>query len=286
MVAGPPLPATGYRTTLRGEADAGGRFCLRRHHGHDLVPVPGCLVADPALAAIVTDGRFPPGAEVTARVGARTGDAMVVIDGDAGGQVAVPAGVRVVNGAALDAGRRAWLFEEVHGVRLRVSARSFFQAGPVGAEALVAVVAAALGEIRPGARLADLYGGVGLFAATLGRGADIELVEASPDAAADARINLAGLRARIVRGAVARWHARRMDAVVADPPRAGLGPAGVRAVTGTRTPRLALVSCDAGALGRDARLLAPAGYRLGRVTVVDVFPHTPHVEVVSTFTRA
>jgi 23S rRNA (uracil1939-C5)-methyltransferase len=76
-----------------------------------------------------------------------------------------------------------------------------------------------------------------------------------------------------------------MDVVVADPPRAGLGRAGVGAVAATRAPQVALVSCDAGALGRDARLLVQAGYRLVEATVVDAFPHTPHVEVVSRFDR-
>jgi 23S rRNA (uracil1939-C5)-methyltransferase len=284
VVPGPPLPATGYRTTLRGVADAEGRFSLRRHRGHDPVAIPGCLVAHPLLEEIVDGGRFPPGAEVTARVGARTGERMVVIDGEAE-PVAVPPGVRVVTGAALAAGRRAWLFEEVHGVRLRVSARSFFQAGPEGAEALVTAVAAVLGPPRPGDRLADLYGGVGLFAATAGRRYQVELVEGSPSAAADARVNLADMKARVVAGDVTRWRPRRMHAVVADPPRAGLGPAGVRAVAGTQAARLALVSCDAGALGRDARLLGAAGYRLVRATVVDAFPHTPHVEVVAAFER-
>jgi 23S rRNA (uracil1939-C5)-methyltransferase len=285
VAAGPPLPATGYRTTLRGLADGDGRFCLRRHHRHDLVPVPGCLVAHPLLAEVVTEGRFPPGAEVMVRVGARTGDRMVVVDGDAAGDVGVPPGVRVVSGAALAAGRRAWLYEEVHGVRLRVSARSFFQVGPDAAEALVTAVARVLGDVGDGERLADLYGGVGLFAATLGRRAHAELVEGSPSAAADARVNLADLDARVLQGDVGRWRPRRMDAVVADPPRAGLGPGGVRAVAGARAERLALVSCDAASLGRDARLLAGAGYRFGGATVLDVFPHTPHVEVVSAFAR-
>jgi 23S rRNA (uracil1939-C5)-methyltransferase len=288
VAAGPPLPTTGYRTTLRGLADGDGRFCLRRHHSHDLVPVPGCLVAHPLVVEIVTDGRFPPGAEVMVRVGAHTGERMVVVDGDAAvdvDDVDVPPGVRVVTGAALAAGRRAWLHEEVHGVRLRVSARSFFQAGADAAEALVTAVAGALGDVREGERLADLYGGVGLFAATLGRRAHLELVEGAPAATADARVNLAELDARVLQGDVGRWRPRRMDAVVADPPRAGLGPGGVRAVAGTRAARLALVSCDAASLGRDARLLADAGYRFGGATVLDVFPHTPHVEVVAAFER-
>jgi 23S rRNA (uracil1939-C5)-methyltransferase len=44
-----------------------------------------------------------------------------------------------------------------------------------------------------------------------------------------------------------------------------------------------VVSCDAGSLGRDARLLVEAGYDLTGSVVVDLFPHTPHVEVVSRF---
>jgi 23S rRNA (uracil1939-C5)-methyltransferase len=195
VAPGPVLPATGYRTTLRGVADAAGRFALRRHHSHDLVPVPDCLVAHPRLAEVAAEGRFPAGSEITIRVGARTGDRMVIVDGPAGA-VEVPDGVRVVTGDELAGGRRAWLFEVVAGVRLRVSARSFFQAGPDAAEALVAAVGEALG---PCETLADLYAGVGLFAATVGRGARVVAVEASASAAADARVNLAGGDAKVVR---------------------------------------------------------------------------------------
>ena len=304
VALGPVLPTTGYRTTLRGVAGADGRFSLRRHHSHDLVAVPACLVAHPRLAEVAAEGRFPPGSEVTIRVGARTGDRMVIIDdpsdptsaplddpdvppvraeAERGGAGAdVPDGVRVVTGAELADGRRAWLFEVVAGVRLRVSARSFFQAGPDAAEALVGAVGEALG---PCDTLADLYAGVGLFAATVGRGARVVAVEASASAAADARVNLAGRDAKVVRSDVARRRARAVEAVVADPPRVGLGPRGVRAVAATRAGRIALVSCDAGALGRDTRLLREAGYACTGSTLVDAFPHTPHVEVVSRFAR-
>jgi 23S rRNA (uracil1939-C5)-methyltransferase len=285
VAAGPVLPTAGYRTTLRGLADAEGRFSLRRRHSHDLVAVPACLVAHPRLAEVAAEGRFPPGSDVTIRVGARTGDRLVIIDGPSGlsGEaVDVPDGVRVVTGAELAGGRRAWLFEEVAGVRLRVSARSFFQAGPRSAEALVAAVGQALG---PCETLADLYAGVGLFAATMGRGARVVAVEVSASGAADARVNLAAGDAKVVRSDVARWRARAVEAVVADPPRAGLGQGGVRAVAATRAARIALVSCDAGALGRDTRLLREAGYAWTGSTLVDAFPHTPHVEVVSRFAR-
>ncbi len=287
---GPALPTTGYRTTLRGVADERGRFALRRHHSHELVAVPGCLVAHPLVVEVLAEGRFPPGAEVTVRVGARTGERMVVVDTPGAAEpagIVVPEGVRVVTGAELAAGKRAWIHEDVAGVPLRVSARSFFQAGPEGAEALVAAVGHAAGpEPLPArTRMADLYGGVGLFAATVGRDAHVVVVEASAASAADARVNLRGLDARVVRSDVAAWRPRRMDLVVADPPRRGLGRVGARAVSAARPGRVVLVSCDAGALGRDARLLRGAGYDLVESTVVDVFAHTPHVEVVSRFDR-
>jgi 23S rRNA (uracil1939-C5)-methyltransferase len=85
---------------------------------------------------------------------------------------------------------------------------------------------------------------------------------------------------------VATWRPARADAVIADPPRSGLTKAGVAAVAATRAPRLALVSCDPAALGRDTKLLAAAGYELRSTTLIDLFPHTSHVEVVSRFERS
>ena len=69
-------------------------------------------------------------------------------------------------------------------------------------------------------------------------------------------------------------------------PRTGLGAPGVAAIAATHAPRLALVSCDPAALGRDTKLLAAAGYALRSCTLVDLFPHTSHVEAVSRFDLA
>jgi 23S rRNA (uracil1939-C5)-methyltransferase len=285
--AGVELAPAGYRTTLRGLATADGRFALRERSSHDPVPVAGCRVAHPLVEEVVTSGRFPAGAEVTIRAGAQTGERLVVVDPSAGAETTVPEGVRLVGGDELAAGRRAFIHEEVAGRRFRISARSFFQARPDGAEALIAAVANILGEAPSDtSRLVDLYGGVGLFAATVGSGWRVTLVESAPSAVADARVNLADQRARVIRTDVARWRPSPADAVIADPPRAGLGRQGVRAVAGTGAPHLVLVSCDAGALGRDAGLLRKAGYHFVRATVVDQFVNTPHVEVVTHFERA
>ena len=278
--AGPPLPAERYRTTLRlaiGPDGAG----FRRYHGHDVVAVDACLVAHPLLAGLVATGDFGSAHEVTLRCGAGTGDRLAWLRPGAAGAV-LPASVLVVGEDELDAGRRAWIFEEVAGTRLRISARSFFQASPQGAEALVALVKAAVAGAPPGP-LVDAYGGVGLFAATAGAGRAVTVLERSVSSAADARVNLPS--ARGLRLDVERWRASPAAAVVADPPQAGLGRRGVAALAASGAGRLVLVSCHPASLGRDVGLLRAQGFGLAATTVVDMFPGTPHIETVSVLVR-
>jgi 23S rRNA (uracil1939-C5)-methyltransferase len=89
----------------------------------------------------------------------------------------------------------------------------------------------------------------------------------------------------VVRCSVDRWRPAPADVLVADPPRAGLGRDAVGKVVATGAARLVLVSCDAAAFGRDAGLLAEAGFERRSTVLVDLFPHTPRVELVSRFDR-
>ncbi len=75
------------------------------------------------------------------------------------------------------------------------------------------------------------------------------------------------------------------DAVIVDPPRSGLGREVVTSLIAHSPARLVYVSCDPSTLARDGRMLAAAGYSLERVTPVDLFPQTFHIETVSTWTR-
>ena len=293
VVQGPALATAGFRTTVRAGVLAGvdgGRAALRRRHSHDLVAVGSCRVAHPLVEDLLVHGRFGDATEVTIRVGARTGERMVVVDGD-------PATVRVpddVTIAAPDSSEHA-VHEEVDGRRFRISPRSFFQTRADGADALVAVVREAIGlgagsprADRSGATFVDLCSGVGLFAATVGHefGRTVA-VESNRSATADAAVNLAhlGARASIERVAFERWRPTAADVVVADPSRAGLGRAGVERVVATGADRVVLVSCDIGSLGRDAGLLTAAGWDLDTVTLVDLFPDTSHAEVVTSYRR-
>lgn len=286
---GPDLPAFAYRTTVRGGV-ADERFAYHAHHSDELVPIAdvGCLVGHPLVDDVVRRSRFEGHVtEVTVRAGAATGERLVVVSPrtypDA---VTVPDGVAVAGADELRNGHRAWIHEEVAGRRWRISAQSFFQARPDGAAALAEAVAAAV----PGAprRVVDLYGGVGLLGGVLAARSDgpvhLQVVEASASSVADARHNLADLAdVRVVRADVRRWHPSKADVVLADPSRHGLGAQVVDRIVATGATTVVLVSCDAGALGRDAGLLHAAGLRLGSIALVDHFPHTPHVEVVTSW---
>lgn len=282
--AGIALPAERLRTTVRGTAGIGGRFAFRRRRSREPVEVDSCLIAHPLVEELVAEGRFGTAHDVTIRVGSRTGERLVVV-GPSARDVQVPPGVTVVGTDELAKGHRAWFHEEVAGRTWRVSAGSFFQASPEGAEALVAEVNAMIADAGPReGRLVDLCSGVGLFAGTVGDRWRVTGVERSASAVADARHNLADTDARLVKVALGRWRPGPADVVVADPARSGLGAEGVRAVAGTGAARCILVSCDPGALGRDVGLLREAGYHHDRSVVLDLFGHTGQVEVVSGFT--
>jgi 23S rRNA (uracil1939-C5)-methyltransferase len=178
-----------------------------------------------------------------------------------------------------------------------VSPDSFFQVNTLIAARLVDEVLARL-ALRRDERILDLYCGVGLFTLPLSlRSAHVTGVEFSPSATADAAANLAALRpdhphmaeTAILTAAVEDALARpqiadqRWDAVVLDPPRAGVARAALDRILGLRPPQIVYVSCDPATLARDARILADGGYRLGPIQPLDMFPQTHHVESVVRF---
>ncbi len=79
---------------------------------------------------------------------------------------------------------------------------------------------------------------------------------------------------------------RRFDAALLDPPRTG-AMAAVQVLASRQVPRLVYVSCNPATLARDAQwLVQSGGYRLARAGVVDMFPHTHHIEAMALFERA
>ena len=294
------LPATQYRTTLRcgvegttakraasTESEQLGRVGFRKRQSHQIHQISSCMVAHPMIDEMMQQGRFLGATEVTFRVGARTGQRMVIVDAQAAPRerFGLPEDVRVVTRQSLAQGEQAWIYEQVAGKQFRISARSFFQARPDGAEALIDAVARAVAPFDAANDcLVDLYGGVGLFTAGLNAERAV-LVERSESSVADAQVNLAELGTKIVASSVETWRPSAADVLVADPARAGLNTAGVAAVVATGAERVALVSCDPAALGRDLGLLVAAGFEVLGIEIVDMFPQTHHIETVSTLRR-
>lgn len=299
---GPPpvgVVPDSYRTSLRLAVDPGGRPAYQQRHSHRTVSVDSCLVAHPLLEELLTGTlmrtapspgrrkddrrarRSRPGerAEVALRVGLASGERLVHATGGAE-VIEAPPGTIVVG--ADDDGH---LHESVAGRRWRVSARSFFQSGPAAAELLVAAVTDAAGAVEAGDHLVDLYAGVGLLGGSLAAatGCRLTSVESSRSAAADALSNLRDLDAAVVGADVGEWEATAAEVVVADPARPGLGRPGVAALVATGARRAVVVSCDPASGARDAALLLDAGYRAVRLAVLDLFPHTVHVETVTTY---
>lgn len=284
------LPTSGFRTTVRC-AVVGARAGFRMARSHDVVDVDHCLVAHPLIDELIAGGSFPDRSEVTFRVGSATGERLVIASPAAAG-VALPTTASdtvVVGDDELAAGRHAWIHDVVDGERFRISARSFFQTRTDGAVALAAAVREAGGaELRDAAAVVDAYCGVGLLGIVAAPiTATVVAVESGRSSVADARHNFAtaGRQAEVIRSTLERWRPTAADVVIADPARSGLGREAAAVVVATHAPVIVLVSCDPASLARDATLLAPHGYRLERSVIVDLFPHTHHIEVVSRFAR-
>ena len=306
----PVGPDLGYRTHVQLHADDAGRLGFHRTGTRDVVPVDRCPVATDAVNAVR--------AAVGDATGAR-GAALRVLDGHATA-VLVPGAGPVTPPPADAPGTPATVAlrpEEdrrgaprpstvlrgpdavtatVAGIPFEVPVDAFFQANLGGAEALVATVLAAVGDVTH-RDVWDLYAGVGLLSLPLARaGAHVLAVEQVAVAAAAATRNAERLGldvtvlAERVEAALARAVAGDAtlpppEVVVADPPRAGLGGRAVEALGRLAPERIVLVACDVASLARDVRDLTARGYRLGRAEPLDLFPMTHHVEVVATLQR-
>ena len=143
-----------FRTTIDA-AVRNGRAGLLKARSHHVVPVDSCLVAHPLLEELLVEARYPGARQVLLRCGARTGERMAAT---------TPSGL----GAGLpDDVRADHVHEHAAGRSWRISARSFFQSRPDGADALSALVESAADEVGPPSTAVDLYSGVGLFAGVL-----------------------------------------------------------------------------------------------------------------------
>jgi 23S rRNA (uracil1939-C5)-methyltransferase len=166
---------------------------------------------------------------------------------------------------------------------------AFMQATLEGERVLAQLVQDA---VQGAHRVADIFSGAGAFALRLAEDAETHAVEGEANmlAALKRAADAAGLRTisvetrDLMEEPLIAAELNRFDAIVFDPPRAG-ARAQAEQIAVSDVARVAAVSCDPATFARDIRILVDGGFKLTRVTPVDQFHWTPHVEVVGALER-
>ncbi len=177
-----------------------------------------------------------------------------------------------------------------------ISLDSFFQTNPRSAEKLYEKT---LDYVDPqdGEKIFDCLCGTGTIAQIMAKSASsakiygIEIVaSAIADAIASAKKNevadIKFFNEDIGKFLTAHpYFKNEITTVVLDPPRAGISPKSLQKVIDLGAKKIVYVSCNASTMARDTELLEKSNYQLQKISLVDQFPHTSHVEVVGLFNR-
>ena len=192
------------------------------------------------------------------------------------------------------------VIEQLNGLKFEISMESFFQTNPASAERLYNK---ALDYVFEGARdfegkiIMDLFCGTGTIGQLLSQrtnnasivGVDI-VEEAIEDAKRNARRNeienISFFAADV--GKFLREYPEyidKIDTIVLDPPRAGIAPKTLLKVIALNATRIVYISCNPATQARDIKTLEEHGYVTKKITLVDQFPHTSHIEAIGLFEK-
>ena len=187
-----------------------------------------------------------------------------------------------------------YFFEEILGLKFRVSTFSFFQTNSLGAEVLYQTAREYIGSLgsnrddgAPDKVVFDLYSGTGtiaqLMAPAAGKVIGVEIVEEAVEAAREnARLN--GIEnCEFIAGDVLKvldTIEEKPDLIILDPPRDGIHPKALRKIIDYGIDRLVYISCKPTSLVRDLEVFLENGYVAERVAAVDQFPWTSGIETV------
>lgn len=184
---------------------------------------------------------------------------------------------------------KAYIDEEMEGLKFRVGPKSFYQTNSLQAYTLYKV-AREFAELSGGELVYDLYTGTGTIANFVARNASKVIgIEYVPEAIADAKINssinnitntdfYAGDMKDVLTDEFIAVHGRP-DVMIVDPPRAGMHEDVVNVILNASPHRIVYVSCNPATQARDLAML-DCKYRVDAIQPVDMFPHTQHVENV------
>ena len=292
------MQAWNYRNTVQFTLSPNGRLGYQAGSSHQVVEISECRLPETALAEFwpQLDLEAVPDIErVELRLGVG-GEILVVFESleayTPGFEFSTEADISAVHlspdGILLLAGDDFTTLE-VLGRSFKVSAGSFFQVNTVMAEAMVRHLLEIL-PVTPQTSLLDVYCGVGLFSAFFAsRAGQVIGIEQSEPACRDFAENLDEFEnVALYQGAaeeVLPGLDQPVEAVIVDPPRAGLARPALDTILRLAPARLTYVSCDPSTLARDAKRLLAGGFRLVQATPFDLFPQTYHIESISLFER-
>lgn len=180
-----------------------------------------------------------------------------------------------------------YFYEEILGLKFKVTPFSFFQPNSYGAEVLYNTAREYIGDTKD-MTVFDLYSGTGTISQILSPVAKkvigVEIVEEAVQAAKE-NAELNGItNCRFIAGDVLKVIDKieeRPDFIVLDPPRDGIHPKALPKIRDSfRCERIVYISCKPTSLARDILEFSKGGYHVKRVCCVDMFPNTVHVETV------
>lgn len=186
-----------------------------------------------------------------------------------------------------------FFYEELLGLRFKITPFSFFQTNSLGAEVLYETAREFIGDaLGEGKVVFDLYSGTGTIAQMLSPVAKkvigVEIVEEAVEAAKE-NAALNGLHnCEFIAGDVLKVLdeiEEKPDYIVLDPPRDGIHPKALEKIIRYGVEQMVYISCKPTSLVRDLEVLQARGYEVKKVEGVDMFPGTVHVETVALLVR-
>ncbi len=180
-----------------------------------------------------------------------------------------------------------FFYEELLGLRFRITPFSFFQTNSLGAEVLYETARDYIADAGDGKLVYDLYSGTGTIAQILAPVArkviGVEIVEEAVEAAKE-NAELNGLKnCEFLAGDVLKVLdeiEEKPDFIVLDPPRDGIHPKALEKIIRYGVDQMVYISCKPTSLARDLEVLMARGYEPERICCVDMFPQTTGIETV------
>ncbi|MEI3195373.1 MAG: 23S rRNA (uracil(1939)-C(5))-methyltransferase RlmD [Lachnospiraceae bacterium] len=179
-----------------------------------------------------------------------------------------------------------YFYETILGLRFKITPFSFFQTNSLGAEVLYSTARDYIGDTKD-QTVFDLYSGTGTIAQILASVAKevigVEIVEEAVVAARENATRNGLSNCRFIAGDVLKVLddiPEKPDFIVLDPPRDGIHPKALPKIISYGVNHMVYISCKPTSLARDLDVLIKSGYRVEKVTCVDMFCSTVHVETV------